>query len=214
MAKYIKKEMADMAGTGSTKAYYRMKTEHKMEFDEFLIECSKSNRLYTPSVIQGAVMAVCSELAYQLSRGNTVRIEGLGMFNAKIGIREHSGKKMDSFDDETRRNAMSLGVTGVGYKADKELIRAVSRTCTLERGRDDRLRKSKYTKEERIELAKQFLRREGFMHIKDYAEITGLSRTTAYRELNSITNASTGITSRGSKSAKIYFLKPEGNSSQ
>ena len=80
----------------------------------------------------------------------------------------------------------------------------------MERGGEARLRKSKYTKEERIERAIRYLRREGFMHVKDYAQLNGLSYTTAYRELNMGLVGSATITSRGSKSARIFFLKPEG----
>ena len=86
-------------------------------------------------------------------------------------------------------------------------MRNVACKCKLERGGEDRLRKSKYTKAERIERAIRFLRREGFMHVKDYARLNGLSYSTAYRELNNgLVGESAVITSRGSKSARIYYL--------
>lgn len=211
MARYIKKEMPDLNGTGSTKAYYRMKTSHRMEFREFVQRCHHYHALYEPSVIQGVIMAVCDQLAYELANENSVRIDGLGMFNAKIGISEYSDKKLDdSFaEGTTRRNAMSLDVTGVGYKVDKELVKNVGRYCHLERGDDERLKKSKYTLEERIELARQFLRKEMFMHVRDYARLTGLSHTTAYRELSTCRLSEAGIKSHGHKSSKVYYLAPE-----
>ena len=100
-------------------------------------------------------------------------------------------------------------MTGVGFKADKGLVRSVNSKCQLERGGEDRLRKSRFTKEERIERAIRYLRREGFMHVREYAELNGLSYSTAYRELQYDLVGSATITSRGSKSAKIYYLKPE-----
>jgi hypothetical protein len=153
--------------------------------------------------------AVCKQLATELAKGNNVRIDGLGTFHAKLGLNKNSGRtELDTFEEGTPRlNAMSLAVTGVGYKADKALVRSVAGKCKLERGGEDRLRKSKYTKAERIERAIRFLRKEGFMHVRDYAALNGLSYSTAYRELGyGLEGESAVITSRGSKSARIYYL--------
>lgn len=211
-AKYIKNEMPDMLKNGTTKVYYRMARRETLDFDEFLERCNSGHRLYAPSLLQGAMMVVCEQLATELAKGNNVKIGGLGTFHARLGLSKYKpGKQMDSFEEGTKKlNAASLGVTGVGFRADKRLVKAVNIKCTLERGGEARLRKSKYTKEERIERAIRYLRREGFMHVKDYAQLNGLSYTTAYRELNMGLVGSATITSRGSKSARIFFLKPEG----
>ena len=209
MALYIKKEMADLRGTGSTGAYYRLKTWRKLEFDEFVERCHKLHRVYDKSVIEGVVMAVCEHLAYELGNGYCVKIDGLGTFNAKLGVRKD--KEMDDFQEgSTKRNAKSIEVTGVSFRADKELVMGIDRNCDLERGGEDRLRKSKFTEEERIERARQYLRKNGFMRVFNYASLTGLSYTTASRELRNIAdNPESGIISQGSKSAKIYILAPE-----
>ena len=212
-AKYIKKEIADLNNTGSPMVYYRMKRQETLETGDFIKRCHRFNRMFPPSVLQGAIMVVCEQLADELSKGFNVKIDGLGTFHAKLGLNKFTSREMDSFEEGTRKlNAASLGVTGVGFRADKELVRAVAVKCKLERGGEDRLRKSKYTKEERIERAIQYLRKAGFMHVKDYAALNDLSYTTAYRELNRGLVGSATITSRGSKSAKVYFLKPEGSS--
>lgn len=210
-AKYIKKEIADLNNTGSTMVYYRMKRRETLELEDFIKRCHRFNGMFPTSVLQGAIMIVCEQLADELSKGFNVKIDGLGTFHAKLGLNKFTSREMDSFEEGTRKlNAASLGVTGVGFRADRELVRAVAVKCKLERGGEDRLRKSKYTKEERIERAIQYLRKAGFMHVKDYAALNGLSYTTAYRELNRGLVGSATITSRGSKSARIYFLKPEG----
>ena len=209
MAKYIKKEIADLNGTGSTQVYYRMKRGETLSFADFIHQCHFYHQLCSPATIQAVMIAVCEQLSTELAKGNNVRIDGLGTFHAKLGLNNYTpGRVMDTFEEgTTKRNAASLGVTGVGYKADKEFVRNVACKCKLERGGEDRLRKSKYTKAERIERAIQFLRREGFMHVKDYARLNGLSYSTAYRELNNgLVGESAVITSRGSKSARIYYL--------
>ncbi len=211
-AKYIKKEMPDLHKTGTNLVYYRMQRNETLEYSEFLERCNSGHRLYAPSLLQGAMMVVCEQLAIELAKGNNVKIGGLGTFHARLGLSKYRpGKKMDSFEEGTKKlNAASLGVTGVGYRADTQLVKAVNRRCELERGGESRLKEPKYTKEERIERAIRYLRREGFMHVKDYAQLNGLSYTTAYRELNMGLVGSATITSRGSKSARIFFLKPEG----
>lgn len=209
MAKYIKKEVADLNGTGSTQVYYRMERRETLSYADFIQHCHYYHQLYSPGVIQGVMSAVCEQLATELAKGNNVRIDGLGTFHAKLGLNKNSGRtELDTFEEGTPRlNAMSLAVTGVGYKADKALVRSVAGKCKLERGGEDRLRKSKYTKAERIERAIRFLRKEGFMHVRDYAALNGLSYSTAYRELGyGLEGESAVITSRGSKSARIYYL--------
>ena len=209
--KYIKKEIADLNNTGSPIVYYRMKRRETLGLGDFIKQCHRSNPIFAPSILQGVIMIVCEQLAEDLANGFNVKIDGIGTFHAKLGLNDYTpGRKMDSFEEGTRKlNAASLGVTGVGFRADKELVRAVNCKCKLERGGEDRLRKSKYTKEERIERAIQYLRRMGVMHVRDYARLNGLSHTTAYRELEHGLVGSATITSRGSKSAKVYFLKPQ-----
>ena len=168
--------------------------------------------IWIPYLNVGTTVAMYS-IPAELAKGNNVKIDGLGTFHARLGLSKYRpGKEMDSFEEGTPKlNAASLMVTGVGYRADRELVKAVNIKCELERGGESRLKKPKYTKEERVERAIQYLRREGFMHVKDYARLNGLSYTTAYRELDGGLVGSATITSRGSKSARIFFLKPEGS---
>ena len=66
----------------------------------------------------------------------------------------------------------------------------------------------KYTLEERIEIAKKYLKENLTMHAGDYARITGLSKSTATRELRQLAmNPASGITSRGVRSQKDYILR-------
>ena len=206
MPQYIKKEMPDMSGTGEKKAYYKLKTWRKLDSDEFVKRCSSIHRAYGKSVIQGVMTAVCEHLAYEISNGYSVKIDGLGTFTAKLGVRKD--KEMESFEEgSTKRNALSIEVQGVLFRADKNLISEIDRNCDLERGGEERLRKPKTTLEQRTEKARQFLRKNAFMHVDEYASLTGLSYSTASRELRKIASDPTsGITSQGRKSGKLYLL--------
>jgi predicted histone-like DNA-binding protein len=210
MPQYIKKEMPDLNGTGEKKAYYKLKTWRKLEFKEFIKRCSSIHRAYGKSVIEGVMTAVCEHLAYEISNGYSVKIDGLGTFTAKLGVRED--KEMDGFEEgTTKRNAKSIEVTGVGFRADKDLVKEIDQNCDLVRGGEERLKKPKFPKEERIEKARKFLKQNGYMRVDEYAQLTGLSYSTASRELRSIvSDPSSGITSQGRKSGKLYLLANEG----
>lgn len=210
MPQYIKKEMPDLNGTGEKKAYYKLKTWRKLEFKEFIKRCSSIHRAYGKSVIEGVMTAVCEHLAYEISNGYSVKIDGLGTFTAKLGVRKD--KEMDGFEEgTTKRNAKSIEVTGVGFRADKDLVKEIDQNCDLVRGGEERLKKPKFPKEERIEKARKFLKQNGYMRVDEYAQLTGLSYSTASRELRSIvSDPSSGITSQGRKSGKLYLLAKEG----
>jgi hypothetical protein len=115
----------------------------------------------------------------------------------------------DAFEPgESSHNAKSIEVTGVGYRADKDLIRKTSRQCVLKRGGVSRIKKPKLTLDERIQKARDFLQKNMFMRVPDYVRLTGLSRTIAGEELRKLAlDPSSGITSRGQRSQKYYVLK-------
>jgi predicted histone-like DNA-binding protein len=206
MAKYIKKEIVDLNGKGATQAYYRMKTWRKLETEEFVKRCHDLNGAFSESILKGALAALTQQLAYELANGYSVKLDGLGVFNAKIGLCKD--KEQDDFsEDGTRRNAASLQVTGVSLKVDKELVKAINKDCDLERGDDERLSRQTYTLEQRIERARDFIRKNGYMRSYEYAQLNGLAKSTASRELIRITSdPRSGIRSEGSKCSKLYLL--------
>ena len=178
MAQYIKKEIVDLNGSKTTKAYYKLRTWRRLDFDEFVER---------KGLLKGVLMALSEHLAYEISNGYSVKIDGLGVFNAKLGVRKD--KEMDGFEEGgTKRNAKSIEVTGVTFKADKELVREIDRNCNLERGGEERMRKPKLSKEARIKRARQFLKDNRYMRVSEYATITGLAYSTAARELCDIVN--------------------------
>ena len=116
---------------------------------------------------------------------------------------------MDTFDgDDTKRNARSLRLTGINYRADKTLIKRANRHCKLERAGESRLHHTPYSKEERLKLAQQYLEEHSAMRVADYMELTGLSRTKATLELKEFRqDASSGISFVGRGSAKVYVKR-------
>ena len=204
MAKYIKQEMVDLSGKGEEKIYYRLQTERNIDFAELAQQIEQHHGLMNRGLIKNVMSYVVDEMAELLGKGYSVSIDGLGTFRASIGLEED--KEMDTFDgDDTKRNARSLRLTGVNYRADKDLIKKANRHCKLERAGESRLHHTPYSKEERLKLAQQYLAEHGAMRVVEYMELTGLSRTKATLELKEFRqDASTGITFLGRGSSKVY----------
>ena len=204
MAKYIKQEMVDLSGKGEEKIYYRLQTERNIDFAELAQQIEQHHGLMNRGLVKNVMSHVVDEMAELLGKGYSVSIDGLGTFRASIGLEED--KEMDTFDgDDTKRNARSLRLTGINYRADKDLVKKANRHCKLERAGESRLHHTPYSKEERLKLAQQYLEEHGAMRVVEYMEQTGLSRTKATLELKEFRqDASTGITFLGRGSSKVY----------
>ena len=179
MAKYIKQEIPDLNGTGRTQAYYKMQLR-PMTHQQFVSMCAKGGTL-DESTLLAALSRISDRLALFMAEGFSVKLDGIGTFHAKLGVM--SDKEPDAFEEgEQKRNAKSIHVTGVSYKTDPQIVREMRRTCVLEKGGESRIRKPKLTLEERIEKAREFLKKEMFMKVPDYVTLTGLSASPSVAE--------------------------------
>ena len=204
-AKYIKKEVPDLNGTGHTHACYKMKTT-SMSHKGFVDLCAREGSM-PKDAIEGVLALIHEKLALSLAEGFSVKIDGLGTFTAKLGVRDDM--LPDTFEPGTRsRNAQSIELTGVAYRADSGLVRTARDKCTLVSDGESRIRKSKFTLQERMEKARQYLQEHTLMRVTDYAWLTGLSRTSASLELRRIVqDPASGITFTGQRSHKYYILQ-------
>ena len=209
MAKYIKQELPDLHKTGEKKAYYRLKTERKIDFNQFVDRISSHNSGISRGEAIRVLMHATDTLAELLAEGYSVTIDEMGTFKATVGLVED--KEMDSFEEGTPKlNARSLRIDGVNFQADKKLIVNVDKRCELKRAGVSKLRRSPFTKEERLQKALEFLSSHGAMRVKHYMELTGLSHTVAVKELREFErDASSGITSIGRLAGKVYVRRME-----
>ena len=205
--KYIKQEIADLNGTGRTQAYYKMKLK-AMDYKTFVGYCAEGGKVSEGTIL--SVLSLVSEkLALYMAEGNSVKLDGIGTFHAKLGVRDDM--LQDAFEaGESTRNATTIRVTGVSYRADSELIEKTRGKSSLVKGGVSRLRKSSLTLDERIQKAQNFLKKKPFMRVGDYERLTGLSHSEAGKELRKLVNdSSSGITYDGRRSHKIYLLREE-----
>lgn len=207
MAKYIKQEMPDITGKGEHQVYYRMQTERNIGAAEFVEEVAGLGTGLSEGAVTHVLEQMVQTMARLLADGHTVTIGGLGTFRTAIGVME--GKEQDTFDaDESKRNAQSIEVKGVNFRADKALVKDIRVQCRLERGKESRLHRSPYTREERLARALAFMEEHTVLRVPDYVRLTGLSRTTASLELRELCQDPTsGIRSMGQRASKVYIKR-------
>ena len=204
MAKYIKQEFKSINNEGEASAYYRMETSRRVTMAEFIKEISIPGHGISEATAMQVLSQAATSLARLMAHGCAVTIEGIGTFKATIGVCKD--KEQDAFtENEPQRNAQSIEVNGVHYRADKALIKAVRSQCTLERGKQSRIKRSPYTLEERIGRAIAFIEEHGYMRTRDYAELNELSLSTATVELRKVRKEETsGIRAIGRGSNLVY----------
>ena len=205
MAKYIKQEVPDMQKTGEQKAFYRLKIERNVDFEEFIGRLCSHHRGISRGEALRVLVSASDVLAELLGEGYSVTLDDWGTFRATIGLEE--GKEMDTIDgSESKRNARSLFLNGVNFLADKKLVRNANRHCKLERAGIVRVHRSPYNREERLQKALGYLEENKVLKVSQYMELTGLGHTTAACELRAFSrDASSGIVSVGRGSAVVYI---------
>ena len=117
---------------------------------------------------------------------------------------------------DRQRNASSIRLSNINFKADKEFVREAAGNCRLERSKYKFRRSSQlYSPQERLQLAREYLQKNGFMTVADYCRLTGLLRDAAARELkrwHSMPEA--GITFKGRGTHKVYVKRETGEAAE
>ena len=199
--------MPDLRQTGEQKVYYRLKTERNIDSKEFILSLHSTFSGMSEADITRVIIATAGHLGKLLGQGYSVTLDGIGTFKATIGLEEE--KEPDTLDGtEPKRNAQSLQLKGVNFRADKQLIKTASSNCKLKREGTARIHRSPYSKEERLALALKHLEEHGAMKVSDYVNLTGLSQTAARMELKEFRqDPDSGIDFIGRGSAKVYVKK-------
>lgn len=189
---------------GKRVLYPRMRLWQQVNLEEIAQQIHYASS-FTPGDIIGLVHELGKEIARQMGEGKSVKIEGLGVFSPSLGLRQdkerESGEKGDS-----RRNASSLCLRKINFRADKQLLYETSVHCSLERSSVKFARSSqKFTPNERLKLAQSYLTKSPYLQVSDYCKLTGLLRNSAAKELRQwATQPETDITTRGRGSHKMY----------
>ena len=141
-----------------------------------------------------------------MAEGRSVRIDGIGLFTPTVKLRK--GKERENIEGNyPRRNAASIEIGGINFRADRTLINETNTLCNLERGSGvKKCRRPKTTAEERLNIVKKYLEENPFITVSDYSKMVELNRTTAAKELKAwAADTESGIAIKGLGTHKVYI---------
>ena len=207
MAMYEMQESNLPGKDGERVLFPRMKLWGQMDLDEITKNICRAST-FSPGDVKGLVMALAQEIAHGMAEGRSVKIDGLGVFTPALGLREGFERETGKEGDR-RRNATSICLDRIHFRADKELLQETARHCTLERSTWKFHKSSTHlTPEQRLEMAREYLAEHPYLTVANYAALTGLLRNAAAKELKRWAEDQTsGIGSSGRGTHKVYVRK-------
>ena len=130
MVEYIKREMPDMNGTGERKAYYKVKTYSNLSSEDFVKKICYPGSGLNQGDVAKVMCRMVDEMKRWLAEGHTITIDELGTFSLSIGVMDDD--EVEDFDGNGKKvTAKRIGVRGVNFRPDKQLVRDIVRKCKL-----------------------------------------------------------------------------------
>lgn len=207
MANYEMQESNLPNEEGRKVLFPRMVIRHQVGLDAIARTVSYAST-FTPGDIKGLVIALADEMARLMGEGNSVKIDGIGTFTPSLGLRE--GVERESGEEgDSRRNAASICVDNIHFRAEKDFVAKTGMNCDLQRSKGKFRRSSQhFSPQERLQRALDFLDTHPFLTVADYCKLTGLLRDTAARELRRWReDPETDIHSVGRGSHKVHVKR-------
>lgn len=188
MANYILKEMPDMQKKGKRKVYPKMETYTLKTLGDLAKYIQDLGSPYNPSIIKSVVDILADAAVTWLSNGHTVKIDGWGTFSLSLGFDDKKGNELSG--EKSRMEYRHVKIKSLNFRPDEKMVQKLRRATTLTRSESSvvQVTKERYTKEERLVRAIQYIEQHGAITLTEYANMNGLSRTVASRELKAFTN--------------------------
>lgn len=203
---YSLHEMADMHGDGEKKIYTKPDHYDQLSYGVFLDEVSHMSGI-NKSIILGALAAVSSRMDFYLEHGHSVKIEGLGTFSPALAQKKE--------DEPTKRYATydqrGVYLSTINFLPDRDWIKRLRLSSKPKfSGQTYHQRGERFTKEERLQRAIDFIRENGLMRVAEYQMLVRCAHTSACDELRAFArNPECPIESRGKGSSLVYVLRKE-----
>jgi len=214
MANYILKELPGEMTEGKTVIYPKMKRFSMFGYEMVIQHMCTFSRILNEGVIRSVFSALTDEMVTSMPIGHTVKIDGLGVFSLSLGFDTSTASEEDMalsqkiFDDyDPKLEYRHVCIKGINFRPDPDLLRRMNEKATFKNDGVEfvPLRKSRYSREERLAKAKEIIDKQGFMTLSDYAEATGLSLSGASRDLRQLmADGNSGIVIMGDHTHKIW----------
>ena len=204
-AQYIMKKMPDIHGTGEEITYPQMVMTGQTGTRE-LAEYISAKCAFAKGVTEGVILELGEALAHEMAMGRSVKIEGIGVFSPALARREDKDREKTD-ENAVPRNAQSIVVGNINFRADKRLVGETRRKCRLERAHWRPRRSSqKYVPEQRLDIARKYLEENPYLTVRIYCRLTGLLKSSATTELRKWAHTpESGIGISGYGSHRIYI---------
>ena len=204
---YTFRELPDMQSTGEQKVYPKATYCGQMSNEEFLQMMEKTTMLQS-GMIQAVIAGMAKTIALAFLRGDTVKVDGLGVFSVKLGMKKESETQYLKQQGE-RYNTNDVEIKGVNFLTDQQWLKSLRHGIELNKSRGIKtIRKIESTEEERLQKAMQYLESQPFITVSDYVGLTGLGATKAKKELRQFAdNPDCGISRKGFGSHVVYIKK-------
>ena len=165
-------------------------------------------------LIRAVFDALVSVMGSWMPLGHNIKIDGLGVFSLSLGFdtstpSERTIAECGASGDDIKSKYRHVCIKGINFKPDPELLKEMNKQATFDRVETDVVvpRKVQFSREDRLAKAKAIIGKYGYMTLGDYAVATGQSRAVASKDLKQlVADASSGITTRGSHSHKVWIL--------
>ena len=210
MAKYIYQEKGIEVG-GKRLVYPRFAHIKKLDCKEFLAHAAHGRR--DKEIALGAAIAeLADELACALAEGHSVELEGIGLFTPTLRMKEGRQVVSEGEDGSVHKsNAQSVEFGTVNFVPARQLLSKCHANCQdLEhdgQSGDSLVKMDRTTPEQRLQFLQEYLEREGRITVSQYAQLTGISQTSASRELRKLYESTPPVICRVGKSPHMFYTK-------
>ena len=217
MPKYILQELPGEMTDGKKIVFPKMQTYSLHDYETVIEHMHDYAGSFSEGMIRGVFDALVSVMKSWMPMGHNIKIDGLGVFSLTLGFDESSPSEkaeLKNNDDDPKTKYRHVCIKGINFKPDPKLLQALNKEATFERGETNVQvpQKTKLSLEVRIARAKAIIAKNGFMTLYDYANATSQSRSVASKDLRKIVaDPTSGITTRGSHSHKVWVAKNEGD---
>lgn len=202
MTKYVMEKLPNLKGTKKEIHYPRLFIEGIRTTHDFA-EKMQLGTSFTEADIMGIMSGLAEFIAHETGKGYAVRLDGIGTFWGKVGLKKEA---LPETDKGTQRNAQNIEFNGVRMRVSKQLVRRARTLCKLKRHTLPARPPKIHSREARLEAALAEIERIGFIRIADYARLSGLGRTMAGEELRTF-KAEGALKTHGRGTQKVYVWK-------
>lgn len=203
MAKYIMAPMSNRkTAEGNVPSYPRVLIEHRTNSEEIAQMLSKYTS-FTKGDILGVISALGEVIASELVAGHAIYLDGIGRFSPSLKLKD--GVEPEQEHKEGHRNANSIEFHSINFRPSKELVNMCNVKGELTRAKIHKSDPMSSTLEDRSQMAINYIKASGFLKVRDYVDLTGLSRNKASQELRELKDAGF-LGCRGGGSHVVYIL--------